>query len=350
MMIKDFSFSRHSPIGIDLGEHSIKAAQLERVGKHWRLSRLVNIPRQNPGTPIQVDELNRMINVLHRSGFSGLKAVLSVPRADLLTAMLELPPRTAEVPLDQIARMEFSRVHKCEPAMIELSCWDLPEPLRVNKATHLMATGYSHAKADQYLDLIEQSGLNVIAMDTTASALARACLSLSRGATTAMLDLGHGESLLALWQTVNLTYERRLSDVGVGKLLANLGKQLEIEADEAAYVLQEGGLGETGERRGEDTFIEARRIITAHFAPLVQELSMTFSYSDHQYPQDPVKTLLLAGGGAMIPGLAAHLQQALSIEVRVAQVADVIECVPQVLSRATPTVITALGLAEFEEQ
>jgi type IV pilus assembly protein PilM len=338
-----------SPIGVDLGEHSIKAVQLNRRGTRWVLGAAANFPRKTAGGKLEPAEIDRLLGVLERAGFKGTSAVLAAPRGDLMSGMLELPPRTPGLPIDQIARMEFSRVHKCEAAGFQLSYWDLPEPARASKATHVMAVGYKHSAADEFLDTIESAGLNVIALDSNASALTRACIPLACSATTAILDLGYSEASLALSQAGLLTYERRMTEAGTKRLTESLRTQLDLTDDEINYVAWDGGFGEPGDRRGAEVFTDARRYIGAHFAPLIHELKLTFSYTEHQYPQAPVKLLLIAGGGAKIPGIAGHLQAALGIDVRVANPADVVACSTDLLDRATQTLLTAVGLAQFEE-
>src|SRR5258707_880189 len=104
--------------------------------------------------------------------------MLTVPSADLMTGMLELPPRAPGMPFDQIARLEFARVNKCEPAGFELACWDLPQPARAGKGTNLMAVGYAHSAGEKFLDLVESAGINAVGMESAACALVRACTPL----------------------------------------------------------------------------------------------------------------------------------------------------------------------------
>ncbi len=340
---------RKSPIGIDLGAHSIKAVQLGGHGGKWRLQAAATIPRTAPAAPFDTAEIVRLCTVLNRAGFSGTCAVLPVPAAELMTGMLELPPRAPELPFDQIARMEFARVHKCEPAGFQLSYWDLPEPARASKTTHVMAIGYTHAAADKHLDIVEAGGIDVIGLDSASSAIARACEALATSATTAILDIGYAGTSLGLSQDGTLTYERRMPESGIRPLISALKKQLELSDDEINYLLWDGGLGEPGERRGAEVFADARRMITSHFAVLIEELRVTFSYTEHEYPDAPAKLMLLVGGGAAIPGVALYLQQQLAMDVRPAKPTDVVECPPELLERATPAIMTALGLAMFSE-
>jgi type IV pilus assembly protein PilM len=341
----------HSPIGIDFGGHSIKAVQLARGrGNRWRLHAALNVPRREVGKPVDAAETLRLVAAFDRAGFVGDRAVVAVPKAELMTAMLELPPRAPGVPFDQIARMEFARVNKCEPAAMELACWDLPAPARASKASYVMAAGCAHATADRYLDGVEEGGLDVVAMDFGTSAVARACAPLLQqrsNQSTAILDIGYGAASVILVQNGMLTYERVMGEAGVRSLASALGKQLELDEAEIDFVIRDSGFGEPGDRRGAEQFADTRRVITAHFAPLVHEVRLTFGYNEHQYPDAPVDALLLLGGGAAIPGLAAHLRAALEVDVRVVTPTEVVECPADLMARATPALMTAFGLAQF---
>src|SRR4051794_6594185 len=341
---------KRSPIGIDLGARSIKAVQLAGAGNRWRLHALADVPRKTLEQPITTAEMESFMTVLDRAGFVGRRAVLAAPSNGQLAGMLELPPRAPGMPFDQIARMEFARVHRCEPAGFELAYWDLPQAGRAGKGTNMMAVGYAHSAADQFLDTIEAGGVDAVALDSMTCALARSCSALhAPGVTTGIMDIGHGAATLALAQSGTLVYERRMTESGTKNAAASLKKQLDLDPDEIEYLVHDGGFGEPGDRRGTEAFADARRVLASHFAPLAHELRLTFSYTEHQYPQAPVKLLLLVGGGAGIPGIAEHLKAALDIDVRAVRPTDVVECTPTLLERTTPAMMAALGLAQFVE-
>jgi type IV pilus assembly protein PilM len=341
---------KRSPIGLDLGDHSIKAVQLRSEGNRWHLSAATCFTRRNPGKPIDTAEIQRLCGVLDRAGFVGRSAVVAAPVADLMTSMLDLPPRAPGVPFDQIARMEFARVHKCDAQGFELSFWDLPTPARAAKGTQVMAVAYTHTAADRYLDVLESAGLDILTVDSAASAMTRSCAAFTEIGTTAILDLGHGSASLALTQSGMLTYERRLPDAGMKPLAAALRRQLDLGDEEIDYLISVGGFGQPDDRRGAEQFAATRKILAAHFAPLLQELRLTFTYAEQQYPESPVKLLLLVGGGAAIPLLDRHMQESLGVDVRTVKPADVISCSPELLDRATPALMLAVGLAQFSEE
>lgn len=348
MRMKASAKLARTPIAIDIGRSTIKAVQLRPTRQGSELRNAIILPRRAGSTLLDEPELQRLRGVLERSGFAGSEIVLAVPDGDLLSSILELPPRAPNVPMDTIARMEFARVHKCDPAGLELSYWDLPEAARAAKGTSVMAVGYAHATADPYLDLLESAGLNVVAVDTAASALSRACLPLlSEHGSTAVLDIGAGDARLVLIADKKVTYERSVADGGLAKLSDKLSERLDLDAEQTQYVLGEAGLGERGDRRGAEALATARQGIVAHFAALLSDLQMTFAYAEQRYPDLPVSRLLLCGGGALIPGVAAHMAAVLGLDVRCVACSDLVECEEHATDRSSPLLTKAIGLAQF---
>src|SRR5690606_26804280 len=127
-----------SPIGIDVGARSIKAAQLGRAGRAWGVRTLARLTRSTPGLPGAAEAV-RLADSLGRLGFQGRRVVLAVPEDRLLTSVFELPPRSSGAPLEQMAIMELARSVRRDARSLEAACWEVPAPTRAGAGTHLMA-------------------------------------------------------------------------------------------------------------------------------------------------------------------------------------------------------------------
>jgi Tfp pilus assembly PilM family ATPase len=199
---------RRSPIGIDVGARAVKAVQLRAVAGHrWAVAAWACIPRAladnavngapqaaSVTAPLSAAEVRRLHDVLDRQGFRGRDVVLAVPSSRLMSASLDLPPRSSGAPVDSIARAEFARAHKLplDPPNFEFEHWELPAPARAGRTAQALAVGCTHADADAVIQPFEDDGLDVLAFDAEAWALARACAPLAAppGRITALLDLG----------------------------------------------------------------------------------------------------------------------------------------------------------------
>ena len=355
-------------IGIDVGSRTVKAVQFGRDSwgdGAWRVVAATEFPRGDASIPapsnaagaaasvLRREDVNRLAGTLERQGFTGSDVVLAVPTERLTTNVLDLPPRSSQAPLEQIARMELARAHRCAPDSFEMGSWDLPAAARAAKATPVMAVACSHADAAAVLDPFESEGFNVRALDVRPCALARACEPmLGAGDTiTAILDVGWSAATLSLMYQGVVIYGRTLGDGGVSKLYQTLSGRLGLEADVIDYLLAESGLGDAGtlaspaQRKAP---VDAAGLIAAHFEATVQELKVSLGYAQHQYPETSVSRVLLVGGGACIRGVAAHFSGALRIETRTVAPADVAPSLPSAAALSgSPALTLALGLAQF---
>jgi len=348
-----FPMPFRTPIGVDVGRKQVKAAQLRRLGRGWRIEAICAFPRANVGSDIDSEDARHLRGVLRRQGFSGRDIVLAVPPEMLKTGILELPSRVAGAPMSQIARMELARMSGVQPDSFEMSYWRLPPSEKDKGSAQVMAVGCAHEQANTLLDAFEDQGLNVRALDVRACASARACRAMLAPppGSTAILDVGWGACCLSIVCGGVVTYERLLGGAGMGSLTKAIAQKFRLEDQLADRLIAEVGLdadGGDGGREGR-AFEDVRLVLARHFDSVIDELRAPFLYVSQQYPGAAVKRLLLIGGGAATPGLAPYLASAMQVEVAAITPADLAECPSAMLERSRNTAMTlAMGLARFE--
>ena len=376
-----------SAIGIDVGGRAVKAIQFgrDRFGDGaWRVTAAAEVPRDEVTQPAEAGqpnpapqtrptasltppEVQRLMGTLERQGFSGLDVVLAVPNERVFSSMLELPPRSSNAPLEQIARMEVARAHRFAPDSFEMGCWDLPAAARATKQTPVMAVACTHADAALVMNPFEAEGMNVCALDVRSAALVRACeplLAQGTGGITGIVDLGWGSATLSLMHQGVAIYGRTLGDSGISKLYQTLAGRLGLEIEVIDYMLSDSGLaarsgasaahqdgaahGPSHGVRKAKTATDAAGLIAAHFEAAVHELQVSLTYAQHQYPDTPLSRLLVVGGGGCIRGVTEHLRRTLGIDARSVAPTDVASCPEHVADKCTsPALTAALGLARF---
>ena len=343
---------RRTPIGIDIGRRYVKAAQLSRSRSGWRVEAAASYPRPVPQKDFDAEDARLLRGVLDRRGFTGERVVLAVPKEALLTGILELPARSAGAPLDQLARMELARMHRCRPDSLEVAYWDLPTPPRANAPARVMASACTHEKAEELMGCLEEEGLDVQALDIHTCALARACRPLlaAEKEITCLLDIGWQSSWLAVIHMGTVVYQRTFGETGIRPLFDALDGQLELDGELIEALLCEVGVRRNGGEQQEDSeaFDDLRDLIESHLESILNELRLSFSYATHQYPGASVTQLMLVGGGALLRGIQEHLASALEIEVQTVAPTDVAECPPPLLETCgSPAMTMAVGLAQF---
>lgn len=341
---------KRSPIGLDIGRHSVKAVQLSGVRGSWRMAAAARVPREDPGAALSVSEVRAVSQVLGRQGFVGNTVVVAAPGDKVLGGILETPPSSSGAPMEAIARAELASMHRVEPESFEMACWELPGG-RGREGTRVMAAACPHAFADGYLDMLESGGLDVLAMDTESTAAARMCASQPAGqvAMLPVVDLGWSAARLMLLHHGTVIYERRLAELGLGALWSVLVQQLHLDAAVADYLLKEVGLGEAKDGAERVQLDEAHAAIGAHLDPLVRELSSALAYAEHEYGQlgDPVVQMI--GGGAMLRGGAEYVADLMGLGVRPLTSGMRVECTESTRRLGeTPLLNVATGLAMHE--
>lgn len=345
-----------TPIGLDIGSRHVKAVQLERAhGKSgWRLAAGACFPRQDPGAPTQADELSKIASILNRRGFRGNQVVVPVPTEKLIGGVLDVPARTAAVPIEQIARMELARTSRCPPDSFEMGFWDLPASSRDNRKPQVMAVGCVHQDADSLIETFSSGGLDIVALDVRSSALVRAMAPACSGGQSlfAILDLGWGSASMVLTVAGAIVFTRALPDAGTRMLHESLRSRLGLDADVVDYFLNEPGVASAGPTRAEtDLPAEARNLLTAYLDSLVQELKVSVSYVTQEYPDTPLSGLLLSGSNAGMPYLSKYLKDALDLEAQVVMPSQLVECPPVLLeSASSPALTAAVGLSQFKPE
>lgn len=343
------SFSRYSAIGLDVGSRMVNAVQLSRGGRDERLTACASFPRVGSEVIPASAELRDILSILRRQGFAGRDVVIAAPGDKLRSGILELPAKAAGVPMEQIARAEFGRVHKLDVNATELSWWELPASSRAAKGTTVMAVAYAHADAEPYVSAFEDAGLRVRAVDTPTSALARGCLPLTAGKRSfGALELGASAAVLVLVRDGVVVYERRIPEAGMDRLLTTLETRLGAGREAADHVLREVGLSQPDPVAGaSERFSAARELIARHVDAAVAEVQRTLAYASHQYADAAVEALLLCGGGACVPGLRDYVAAHVETAVQVAGFDPALACDDDVRRRVGPYLAGAAGLARF---
>jgi type IV pilus assembly protein PilM len=343
------AFSRYSAIGLDVGSRMVKAVQLSRGGHGPRLAACASFPRVGTEAIPTAAELRDVLSILRRQGFAGRDVVIAAPGEKLRSGILELPAKAAGLPMEQIARAEFGRVHKMDVNAAELSWWELPASSRAAKGTVVMAVAYPHADAEPHVSAFEEAGFRIRAVDTPTSALARGCLPLMAGRRSfGVLDVGAAAAVLVLVRDGIVVYERRIADAGTDRLLTTLDARLGAGREAADHVMREVGLSQPDQTGGAaDRFSAARELIARHVDTTVAEVRRTLAYASHQYADAAVETLLLCGGGACMPGLREYVAANVETAVQVAALDEALACDDDVRRRMGPYLACAVGLARF---
>jgi Tfp pilus assembly PilM family ATPase len=261
---------------------------------------------------------------------------------------MELPPRSSGAPLEVIARQELARASRCEAGALELAWWELPGGARAAEGTHVMAVGCRHADAEPLVAAALSAGLDVAALDAPPTALARACAPLASPAPelTAIVSLGWTAAQLIMLAGPTLVYERTLGDSGLRLLHTAVANQLGADDELTRFLVRTAGCAQPAEGEAAlEQAGEARSLVAAHADGVASEVRTGMSYAVRRFDA-PLTRLVLAGGGAAVPGVPERLKERTGLDVRVARAGDLCPAAPGVAEEDLgPDMALALGLA-----
>lgn len=342
-----------SMVGVDIGTRWVKAAQLRRVGRSWRLHAAAKIERPLPdrvslasGPPAwTADEAMRLGDVLERSGFHPAGLNVAAPREMLLATTLELPARSSGAPIEQIARAELARSGKCDAASMEMAMWDLPAAARSQAGTPVMAVALPSDRGEQIAAAFDSGAWEVHAIDFRPVGLARAVRPWLGNGVGVVLEFGWDATLISLISAERVVFQRSLEDLGLGRLHGQMVLRTGLAVADIDAALNPPDTEACG-HRASSILMSCRALIADHMERLGTELSRSLGYAQHRHANTAVTGLCLVGDGGLISGVRERLSAAAGLEARVVTPESVAICksIPARLA-GDPAMAAAVGLA-----
>lgn len=157
-------------IGIDPASDAVRAVAV-RGGAVLAMAEIpVSAPAEAPSTQV----FSRLLESLQRQGVPrGAKCVAVPPERSMTSAVLELPPRASGAPIEQLAAAEIGK--GLDGGAIEVGAFELPAQQRARTTgTEYLVVGGGRADIVQLITSLGHVGLEIEAVDTPTTAVARA--------------------------------------------------------------------------------------------------------------------------------------------------------------------------------
>ena len=349
-------FGKRMSIGIDSDGRFINVVQLSRSRGQLQIEAATSIARADHTVPLDSEEISRLISVLRRQGFQGNSVVLALPNETVMTSILKMPNADNQENVNKRALSEMAASHQCSPLAIEASWWNLPEANTAQTPGYIMAVACRSELAHAAVDLFEEAGMVVRAIDVKPCAVSRACSPLLAGSDeiTAIINIGWGFAEMVIVQNEIVIFERTLVETNLNQLHMSLMAKYALEAPVIDQLIAEIGCqlneGENAETTQTDLAVALRKQIADYVDGLSSELSSSISYATQEYDRKPVTRLLITGEGSVIPGIDQRMSCEMKLKVQIVRPLDVVGGSEQtVIDCNKPSMLTAVGLASHPE-
>jgi len=296
-------------IGLDIGSSAIRAVEVRRVKDHYALTNFGQVPLAAgavqggvPQDPANVVSAVRQLWAACR--FDSKRVRLGVTHPQLVVREMSL----SNLPPKELRRSLPFQVSDMLPMAAERSVLDfypLEDP-GANPTVRGLLIAMPKEAVLTAVKAVEKAGLHVVGVDLASFALLRAASRLD-AQVEAIVDIGSEVTTIVV-HLDGVPLIVRTVPRGGAEITASIATRLRLSPTEAEVLKCRFGLAG-------DVRPESATAITEAVRPLVNELRSSFTYLASGDRQKQVTRLSLCGGSALMPGLAEHLEQELSLSV-----------------------------------
>ncbi|BCY05887.1 type IV pilus assembly protein PilM [Actinoplanes sp. L3-i22] len=294
-----------TPIGLDIGSSSIRAVEVRRTRDDYTLINFGQIPL-DPGAvhggvvqdPLAVTHALKQLWAASRFGTK--RVSLGVTNPQLVVREMSI----ANLPSGQMRQALPFQVKDALPLAVERSLLDF-YPLEQpgdNPTVRGLLIAMPKDAVVELVHAVEKAGLHVTGVDLASFALLRAASRLDTQV-EAIVDIGADITSVVVHADGEPLFVRTLPRGGA-EITDSIATRLGIPAAQAEELKCRYGLHGDGTPDSVAALTDAVR-------PLASELRSSFTYLASGERQKQVTRLALCGGGALMPGLAEHLQEQL---------------------------------------
>lgn len=313
-------FSRHNPIGIDIGSKSIKMVQFSKDYKSIQEATSVELPEDLSAEK----DLERYLQVLGESlqrsrvgrNFRGHDAVICLHQRDLFLHNIRVgkndPKSLANIVHQEAAeRIPYSMLD-AEIRFIESQ--DIRQGEQLLREVIIMAC--YRPRLESILETCEKSGIHPVSVDVEPLAILRAFTSQYRRESDEQdrvlyVHVGHSNTVVLIAEGQQILFIKYI-DVGGKHFDEAVARQLDMTMSDAMNLRKHNA----DRRRSQQTPEVERSVLNAmrdELEKLQNELAMCIRYHSVTFRGKPLVRMVLCGGEAT-ESMRAELQRVSAIE------------------------------------
>ena len=331
-------------VGIDIGSKTIKIVEIAKEGGKFRL-KASGIVGHKSVTPEQIKDdkeygiLAESIKKLHKEAKVSSKHVaIALPETQVYTRTIRFPLLTDS----EIASAVKWEAEQYIPIPVNdaIIQHQIIEKIESNPAQVIvLLVAAPKVLIEKYAKVIEMSGLTLSSVETELIALVRSLAPPDQ--TVMIVDIGARSTNIAISKNMQLTFSRSIPTAGEAftRAVAQILGVQEAQAEEYKRIY---GLSST-QLEG-----KIRVALEPIFRMVVDEMKKAIHFYQSEEKGDSPNSVVLAGGTAGMPEVAASFTQMLGIEVIVGNPFSKVEVEPEavkVLAGYAPFYSTSVGLA-----
>lgn len=324
-------FKKDSFVGLDLGHHTIKAAQVERHGNQWKVVRFASTPTPidsiRDGVVVEAEPVGEAIRQLMKDAhINATTANIAVSGGTVVVRIVRIP-KMPEATLRKSIKYEASRYvpTSTEDSFIEFEIVGEAGEGQMD----VLIVAAPRELVESRIRACKYAGLRVQVVDVEAFAAYRSLIESDPeqpwvSQTIAVVDIGDSGTNMSVVKGGVFSMNRTIPQGGnmFTEALRSYFKLSEEDAESGKAQLDVSELIVEGPPKENPPL----RVLQPHLDDLVREIRRSLNYYQSQQTdgakEKGVSFVVLSGGGAKMHGLADYVGHKLALETRAAGVFD----------------------------
>ncbi len=303
-------------VGLDIGFSSIKVVALAK-DKTYKLISLGSIVSPQPGMLSDADSdleaVGKTIkNLLSATHLEGRDVVAALPESRVFTRVIDDLPFLTDSELSSAIRYAAEEFIPMPLADVNLNWQVLARSNEKNKETKTIVLVVASPKnaVAKYIKVLGLAGVKPKSLETEIIAVTRSLVGNNPfSPSTLIIQLGATTTDFATVFKGLIWLTRSISTGGMA-LTRSLAQQFNFELAQAEEYKKVYGLLED---QLDGKVYEALKPVADI---IVGESKRVIQAFETKYPQNPIKRVVLSGGGAKMPGLVIYFADSLGLEVQ----------------------------------
>lgn len=304
-------------VGVDISDLAVKYIMLEQTGGTARLAAHGKID-----LPVEVIErgeiqdtatiAKQLARVREEHAFE--YAHLALPEEHAYLFQMELPKANR----DELEQMLEFHLKENVPIGADEAVLDY-NIIRTNgENVVLNVSVYPIAIALQYIQTLEEAGLQTLSVEIEGQATARALLTADTKAPTLIIDIGRNDANVSISTQGTVTFTASL-ETGGDDLTRSIARTLDVSFQKAEQLKRKFGFTDT------DESAQVYNALLSPMTKLAEAIRKHLMYWEMHMrnssgAREDVSRVVLAGGNANMQGITEYLAAALGIPVEVGSV------------------------------
>ncbi len=331
---------------LDIGTNAVRLVQLSGSGSSWSLQNYAYVPVDikvsGSDSRESAHKLGEIITTaIGQSGVKTKDVVIGLPSNKTFTTVVDVPISSEA---DLKSAMKY-QVDQYIPGNIDETKvdWALLGPsLRAQNKQEVLITSVASAYSEQRLELVEQLGYNVIAMEPDPIAMIRALVPPNNQSAILLIDMGEHSTDIAV---VYNDTPRLIRSVPTGftTFIKATTQNLNVEEAQARQFMLRFGLAP------DKLDGQVYRAVETTLNIFVAEVEKSIKFFQTRYDNVAIQQVVVASFAATVPKLSDHLMSKVNIPVQAASPWQGVKMSQEAQKTLTPVAnefAVAVGLAK----